>query len=79
MIAVAHGARVVAVDTSLEAMEKAVQLGAVGTIDANQSQKAIREAVSELTEGSWRMLRLTRRDSKRRARPQFGARDEVAG
>jgi len=51
MIAVAHGARVVAVDTSLEAMEKAVQLGAVGTIDANQSQKAIREAVSELTEG----------------------------
>lgn len=51
MIAVAHGAKVIAIDTSSTALNKASELGAHATVDAGLGNEAVRARIFELTDG----------------------------
>ena len=55
MIAVAHGARVLAIDTSPEARDRAVELGAAGAIDATCGDEACRTCSQTRTQ-TWPLL-----------------------
>ena len=51
MIAAGHGARVIAIDTSPEALAQAEGFGAFATVDARQPDEAVRARVLELSDG----------------------------